>query len=458
MEKLLAFIADYRENNGNSVDELEHQPTALEFMRQVGQNRPLVIRRSCTPLKRTWSEQYLADKLGDTPVPIAITPDGRADSIVNGRFTLPATEEMTMRDFLSSLRKPADAHEPVRYLQSQNSNLTDGPLDVLKDDLHPPPEYALDVFGTEPDATNIWIGNHRSVSSAHRDPYDNIYTVLQGSKTFSLWPPHEVACLYERNVHTSAWQCDSSGVFSQNMQDSEPIPWIHIDADTPDYGRFPLFRHCQPLQVTLRPGDVLYLPHLWYHQVSQAGQEITIALNWWFDMSYSGADCFCLLNAVLLQSSFFKEEIVKMFSKLSLIVAAVVALSSLASATTSREALVKRVSTGGGNLDCYIAYNPVDVTYMDAFAFTFSNGDFTTVSQLAPHSVIASSVPGDANSVTWRMKNTDAKGNTDDLTFLIEYSGLMPTGVKLLSASHNGHDGFNFYDLTCGNVKVPHLG
>lgn len=42
----------------------------------------------------------------------------------------------------------------------------------------------------------------------------------------------------------------------------------------------------QPLQVTLRAGDTLYLPFGWWHHVRQSGT--TIALNWWYDMEARG--------------------------------------------------------------------------------------------------------------------------------------------------------------------------
>lgn len=41
---------------------------------------------------------------------------------------------------------------------------------------------AREAFGNEPDAVNLWIGDERSVSSMHRDPYQNMYAVVVGEK------------------------------------------------------------------------------------------------------------------------------------------------------------------------------------------------------------------------------------------------------------------------------------
>ena len=43
------------------------------------------------------------------------------------------------------------------------------------------------------------------------------------------------------------------------------------------------------LQANLEPGDVLYLPALWFHAVSQkpSANGLCIAVNYWYDMDFS---------------------------------------------------------------------------------------------------------------------------------------------------------------------------
>eukprot|EP00041_Stephanoeca_diplocostata_P022912 m.553986 g.553986 ORF g.553986 m.553986 type:complete len:596 (-) comp22173_c0_seq13:817-2604(-) len=75
--------------------------------------------------------------------------------------------------------------------------------------------------------------------------------------------------------------------------------WIAVDPDNPDHDRHPLFRHAHPLRVVVRAGQALYLPSMWYHQVSQHGSPFhsgaptssdlegcTLAVNFWYDMSF----------------------------------------------------------------------------------------------------------------------------------------------------------------------------
>lgn len=45
------------------------------------------------------------------------------------------------------------------------------------------------------------------------------------------------------------------------------------------------------------PGDVLYLPSLWFHQVEQSHQ--CIAVNFWFDMKYDQKYCYFKMAELL---------------------------------------------------------------------------------------------------------------------------------------------------------------
>jgi hypothetical protein len=105
----------------------------------------------------------------------------------------------TFSDLLSRLRSDA----PIAYLQSQNSNLTDnsaGDLSPLLEDLFVGDEHdhrtssltwADEALGKTPDATNLWIGTSKSKTSMHRDHYENLFTVIRGTKIFTIYPPSE---------------------------------------------------------------------------------------------------------------------------------------------------------------------------------------------------------------------------------------------------------------------------
>lgn len=221
-----------------------------------------------------------------------------------------------MASFLRRLEQSrGEADSPAFYLQSQNGNLSDesSPLHPLLDDIGTPPAFASEYFADQQPITNLWIGDSRSVTSAHKDPFDNLYLVLRGSKTFTLLPPHEVCCCHggpcslctgvvaltdgftEQMYDHAQWRWDEmTGAFE--LEPTEPrtrLPWLPVDLSAIDTAaeeqlrRFSRLKQARPLTVTVNAGDVLFLPALWIHQVAQSG-DMVIAVNWWVEMQWSG--------------------------------------------------------------------------------------------------------------------------------------------------------------------------
>ena len=48
------------------------------------------------------------------------------------------------------------------------------------------------------------------------------------------------------------------------------VPWIAVDPLNPDLERYPEFQHAHPVTVTVKEGEMLYLPSLWFHHVQQS--------------------------------------------------------------------------------------------------------------------------------------------------------------------------------------------
>ena len=75
---LRELLETYHDMNLDRIDELFEEPSALEFMRYVAQNRPFVVRKGAQSWSavQKWSAQYLIDTVGENEVNVAITPDG----------------------------------------------------------------------------------------------------------------------------------------------------------------------------------------------------------------------------------------------------------------------------------------------------------------------------------------------------------------------------------------------
>ena len=255
-----------------------------------------------------WTSQSLGSAVTEK-IDVAVTPTGRADALValhnveagsdEKIFLQPASVELTIAELLSCLSPASQSvpGAPVYYLQSQNSNLTTTPLSALLKDLPVNFEFAKDVLH-DPDARNIWIGTERSVTSVHRDPYENLYLVLRGSKTFRLWPPIDEPSMPTKFVRTGAYLYDASsdGLFGTKLDIGiGSIPWIDMDPlDSEDEQRLNA-AGARMRTVTIHEGEMLYLPSGWYHHVSQecghwedGSVAPCIAINYWYDMDYEG--------------------------------------------------------------------------------------------------------------------------------------------------------------------------
>jgi jumonji domain-containing protein 7 len=72
------LIITYHEVNSSTIDELDEEPSPLEFMRYVAKNRPFVIRKGAADWHacRDWNTEFLRREIGDSMVQVAITPFG----------------------------------------------------------------------------------------------------------------------------------------------------------------------------------------------------------------------------------------------------------------------------------------------------------------------------------------------------------------------------------------------
>lgn len=139
--------------------------------------------------------------------------------------------------------------------------------------------------------------------TGHPDPYENIYTVVQGKKHFTLLPPVDgwalegtvpsyysmmfiqatTERLYPHAMYTRA--PDAAALIVTPSPSTAPfVRWSSV-VDPHIAGALPPDVH--PISITLSAGDTLYLPAGWWHHVRQSGN-ITIALNWWYDMEMRG--------------------------------------------------------------------------------------------------------------------------------------------------------------------------
>ena len=246
-------------------------PNTVVFLREyILQSRPVILTDVSTNWRamKCWDFDYLTNVIKDNMVSIAVTPDGLADAVVNGAFQLPEERTMSFSEFMKKVKNPGDE---IFYLQKQNNCLREEYPELAKD---VPPEISFfsEALGTEPDAINLWIGGEKSMSSLHRDPYENLYTVIRGQKRFVIYPPTDRVYMKYESFPVVRLKLVNGSWSRVAEPDLESVQWI---AKKPEI---------EPYEVLVNPGETLYLPAGWFHQVYQSDK--TIAVNYWYDRIY----------------------------------------------------------------------------------------------------------------------------------------------------------------------------
>lgn len=270
----------------------------LSFLREhVGQSVPCVWRGAASHWKavKKWPEgdfDYLRDLVGKREIEVTVTPNGRADAVldvledssssVTKFFARPHQVRQPFEELLDDLTEHAAGNgaesskdgaelqgiSSIPYYSAQDSSLTRELPELLDDVDEDTIRFAKAAFGSEPSAINIWVGDGRSVTTMHADPFENLYAVVTGTKVFDLRPPCDAAFLPKPSLGRVRWVPSGGAVGEENMmspkhemngwgivREEGKTEWIDEDCIDERWNR--------SSTVVLNSGDLLYLPALW---------------------------------------------------------------------------------------------------------------------------------------------------------------------------------------------------
>jgi hypothetical protein len=270
-----------------------------------------LVRESAEAVKRI----VLASLAPEALVCVNVTPSGLADAVVDGCFYLPHEEQMPVGELLTALALETEesyAEEKVSYASQQNDCLRTEEWRALLDRCPSFPLFdrafcSTSQFDSQADARNIWIGNASSTTTLHQDHYENALSVVCGVKTVKLLPPSAqpllVAIGSMAKFPTRQWRMARSAQGPVEW-DADPVYQQQLDADEEgadeeEGKRAPLLQQwvsecweaellaatgIAPLVVCVGPGETLYLPAMWLHEVTQNNH--TLGLNSWYNMDF----------------------------------------------------------------------------------------------------------------------------------------------------------------------------
>ena len=209
---------------------------------------------------------------------------------------------------------------PVLYYSRQNDCLRTEVSKLFATNIFPKTfPFAEEAFGTgPPDAVNLWIGNEKSVSSMHKDHYENLFYVCSGQKEFILCPPADVVYLhedefpsctfhpkYDSKNREASWVVVADETNNNNSEGCNTVEaktrWIEPDikkymedeSNNNNSTEFPMLPKSHPMKVLVSEGEMLFLPSLWYHRVTQTCE--TVGINYWYDMKFDSPH-WCYFN------------------------------------------------------------------------------------------------------------------------------------------------------------------
>ena len=141
------------------------------------------------------------------------------------------------------------------------------------------------AFTNNQPLSKVWVGTE-SIAAAHYDVPSNLACCVLGARRFTLFPPEQIHNLYPGPL--------------------EPTPGgqviTMVDLKDPDFERFPRVRRAleAAVVVDLQPGDAVYYPSMWWHQV-EALSPFNIMINFWWLRSpaYMGNPMDIVMHAIM---------------------------------------------------------------------------------------------------------------------------------------------------------------
>jgi len=221
------------------VEKRSRVPMGEFFERYVCGSRPLVltdVARDWPALQR-WSPQDLSARFGHLDV--EVQAERSADPNYE-RNKMDHRRTVRLSDFVAQVLAGGATND--YYLTANNEALRRPDFAPLLADIGTLPEFCDPAQLAE--RSSFWFGPPGTVTPLHHDTLMLCHTQIVGRKRWRFISPLQSPLLYNHFE-----------VYSP------------IDLDAPDLARYPLFSQATVLEVIVEPGETVFLPLGWWHQV-----------------------------------------------------------------------------------------------------------------------------------------------------------------------------------------------
>eukprot|EP01064_Diplonema_japonicum_P009049 TRINITY_DN16500_c0_g1_i1.p1 TRINITY_DN16500_c0_g1~~TRINITY_DN16500_c0_g1_i1.p1 ORF type:complete len:342 (+),score=52.52 TRINITY_DN16500_c0_g1_i1:53-1027(+) len=255
----------------NSMEHVRHVPVVdahrLEAIRELMElNRPFTVENGCKDWNAwsDWTLETFLNRFSDCKVHVSFS---------KGKLVKPKedrTEEMPLGTFIRSFEKLTEVSErtqtPPPYLRAWDFR-TDDTAKVLSND-YTPPEWATDYFDKmkeedRPDFKWLFIGPKGVRTPLHIDPCLTHAWMgqIQGEKIWKFVPPSDISHLIDDHGFA-------------DLSNIDPV-------------RFPTAGEAAVITTTLTPGQILFVPQGWAHDVTTTSHGIAVTHNFIDKTGYS---------------------------------------------------------------------------------------------------------------------------------------------------------------------------
>lgn len=197
---------------------------------------------------KKWSLDWLSENYSKDEVAIFDPLNAENDSIDY------SVEKTTLKDVIESI-KLGDTNKYSRF----NRILYDHP--ELIDDFDWKWLYNMRNKISSGKTFQVFIGGKGSKTSLHCATENNLFTQVFGKKHWYLFPP-------------------KNDFFLNPPITKSPYFYSNFNPEKPDFEKFPAARFLTTFECVLKPGDILYNPPLWWHQVKNLDHSIGVGFRW----------------------------------------------------------------------------------------------------------------------------------------------------------------------------------
>ncbi|MGB5600680.1 MAG: cupin-like domain-containing protein [Thiothrix litoralis] len=230
------------------VPRLESAEFAARYFRP---RQPVVITDMATqwPACQRWSFDFFAQ----------LDPD-RAVTLEKGNVLQDETafESARMADYLTGLTQAGHAVSGAEDEGTAKRYLSMLRIFEQFPQLRADVDFSLLEAMTLKQVYFAWLGPAGTLTGYHIDWIDNILAQISGRKRVWLVPPSASPAMYPSSKYD----------YRSTLSEVEPNTW--------DAKRHPLFATVRPVEITLEPGQMLFIPRGWWHRVMSLTPSISI--------------------------------------------------------------------------------------------------------------------------------------------------------------------------------------